>query len=204
MVTLPGSPPNAVMFVAYPFERLDLVQQPLVPRGRNAPAGDLVQVEESQPAEPIVDGDHHHVAAPGQNLAVIDRRTAGAARETPAVDPDHHRPLRVVEAGRPDVQLQAIFVAVSGVARVEDERQWTIGVVGHALPSLLAPVAVGGTHTGPGRRRLRRTPALLTRRRCRKRDAPEPVDTVVIRTLYLAVARLDDSHVFPQFRAFHV
>ena len=89
--------------VANPFQRLDLVQQPLVSGRWNAPARHPVQVEKSQRADPIVDRDHHDIAAPGHDLAVVDRRAPGAAGETAAVDPHQHRSFAVVEAGRPDV-----------------------------------------------------------------------------------------------------
>ncbi len=57
----------------------------------------------------MVQGHHHHVAAPAQVHPVVERRRARAGRIGPAMDVDHHRPPPSVERRGPHVQEQAVL-----------------------------------------------------------------------------------------------
>jgi hypothetical protein len=69
----------------------------------------LAQVQVAEDVQPVVDGDGDRVALPGQRAAVVHGGAAGAVGEAAAVQPDHHRPRLAVEAGRPDVEEQAVL-----------------------------------------------------------------------------------------------
>lgn len=64
--------------------------------------------EETQRAEPVIDGDHHHLLLAGQRGGV--KVAARARLVAAAVNPDHHgqlpRTLRRIH-----VQVQAVFCA---------------------------------------------------------------------------------------------
>src|SRR5579863_7634640 len=66
--------------VADPFERRDLVEHPFATARRNLAVGHVRQADESQWTESIVDRDHYHVAAPGEDRTVVKRLRAGADR----------------------------------------------------------------------------------------------------------------------------
>ena len=96
--------------IADPLQRRDLVAHAVVAALRIVAVGQGLVVEIAECSETVVDRDHHNVASSGQVLSVVDRRRAGAAGEAAAVDPEHDRTVAVVEAGRPDIEGQAIFV----------------------------------------------------------------------------------------------
>lgn len=61
---------------------------------------------------PVVHRHHHHVLGSGQDAAVVQVQGGRPRGEGAAVDPDHdgQRPLlAVVQVGRPDVQVEAVF-----------------------------------------------------------------------------------------------
>src|SRR5438874_6402071 len=67
--------------------------------------------EETKHAEPIVEG-HDHGSLRRQVLTVVPGEAAGAAGETAAVDPDHHRTTVIGVAGAgPHVRVEAVFTA---------------------------------------------------------------------------------------------
>ena len=88
IVTSFGIAAERLDVVAHPLERRDLVEQAGV-RGR-ARSADAPRSQEAERAEPVVDRDDDHVAAPRERCAVVDRLRAGADHEGAAVDPDHH------------------------------------------------------------------------------------------------------------------
>ena len=195
MVTFVRVAAERLDVVAHPAQRLGLIEQALVAGCRNAPAGQLVQMEEAQRPDAIVDGDDHAVAALGERGAIVDGRTPRAADEGAAVNPHQHRALAGIDAGREDVELQAVLVAIGGVAGVEHERHHA-GVLHRLLPRLLAPLRCR-TNARPGQRRLRRLPAPLAGGRGGERHALEGMDAFVVSAFYLSVARLDDCQSTP-------
>ena len=142
----------------------DVVAHPLRARGPGR-AADVARVRQLRPAElgeievaervqAMVDGDDHDVAAAAQARAVGLDLVAGAAREGAAVEPDHHRPLRVVaQPGRPDVQVEAVFADRPAAGRRLRRDRTELERVAHA---------------GPRRRRDRRQEAPGAR--CRRRS----------------------------------
>jgi hypothetical protein len=58
--------------VAHPLERGDLVEQALVAGGGELGSEARGQVQEPERAQPVVDGDHHDVAAAGERRAVVE------------------------------------------------------------------------------------------------------------------------------------
>jgi hypothetical protein len=91
----------------------------------------------------MIDAHHHHVAVPRQVFAVIGGLLlAGAGLVTAAVNPEHHRPLLVVEARRPDVHAQAILtrlpVVPFGEKRVDIVIPTRPGVCGQVFPYHMA------------------------------------------------------------------
>ena len=180
--------------VANPAKGFHLIEQTFVARRGNSAAGQLVEVEPAERADPVVDGHDHDIAPPGEVRSVIYRRATRPALEAATVDPHEHRAPGIVVARREHVQLQAVLVAIGGVADVEDERQHP-RVLHRLLPGLLAPIG-RRADAAPGHRGFRGVPALLTHGGCGERDAPEGVDAVVAGPLHLAVVRLDDGHDF--------
>ncbi len=69
------------------------------------------ELEESERAEPIVDGDDDRFAAAGQHPAVVQRLARRAEDVGAAVQPHHHR-LAVAGGGlrrRPDIEGETVF-----------------------------------------------------------------------------------------------
>ena len=113
--------------VAHPLQREHEVELPGIAAVGKARA-DPCEVEIAEHVQPVVDRDHHDVAAPAQPRAVADRVGRAAERECAAVDIDHHRQARTGPGvGRPDVEEQAIFrlrpaLAALGTYRTEGDR----------------------------------------------------------------------------------
>ena len=74
------------------------------------PVGGQVQV--AQDVQPVVQGDHHHVAELGEGVAVIGHLLDGRARrEAAPVEPDHDGFLGGgIDGGAPYVQILAVLV----------------------------------------------------------------------------------------------
>jgi hypothetical protein len=51
----------------------------------------------------------------GKHVAVVARQGAPAGHEGPTVDEDEHRRLVSPGVGRPDIEMQAIFVLRGGI-----------------------------------------------------------------------------------------
>ena len=69
------------------------------------------QVAVAQDVEPVVHGDHHHLAQLAHVLALIGNLLDGGSCEEPAaVEPYHDRALLCVQARAPDVQVLAVLV----------------------------------------------------------------------------------------------
>src|SRR3990167_2757952 len=87
----------------------------------------------------MVDGDHHHVADAAQATAVVQRIAAAAVVETTAVDVDQDwSPPAVAQAGRGDVEEQAVFAArsiVAGLRCAGTERECIAGAEPWRLPA---------------------------------------------------------------------
>src|SRR5262245_34390760 len=134
--------------------------------------------EESERAEPVIEGDDDGTFG-REVLAVIPGETAGAAGEASAIDPHHHRTL-VVGAGRtrPNVGVKAIFAARrfargrSGGRRLAGGRSATSAARIGTRRARRAE-RIGLSYAIPPRRRLRRSPPVLTERRGGERNAPE-------------------------------
>src|SRR5437867_9921476 len=139
--------------------------------------------EETKHAEAIVEG-HDHGPLSRQVLTVVPGKAAGAAGETAAVDPDHHRTavIGVVRAG-PDVSVEAVFTA-GGLARRSCEggaKRRTRGCRTSAAAARRSGRTgdTGGServrlaHSVPLRSRLWRAPPVVAERRRRERDPLE-------------------------------
>src|SRR5687768_17124982 len=75
--------------------------------------------------QPMIDGDHHDIAALTQTRAVIQRTRPRAAAELAAVKPNHHRSLAaVLQCRRPDVENQTILSHL--FARTGLRTRWAI------------------------------------------------------------------------------
>ena len=170
--------------VAHPAQRGHLVAHAVVAAVRVVAVGERLVVEVAQRAEAVVDRDQHDVAAPGEVLAVVDRRRAGAAGEAAAVDPDHHRARRVVDAGRPDVEREAVFVdrLFPGAEQFD---------AGHEGLHRAGAELVGLAHAVPGFGIARRAPAQLAQRRRGVGNAAEDGDVVFLASRDSAVFRCD-------------
>ena len=108
--------------LAHPFERGDEIEQAGIARLGEALAVRR-QVEMAEDVEPVIDRDDHDVVAPREVHAVVARRVGRAVGEGAAMQPDQDRALAVVEAGRPDMQRQAVLADRQGVDRAPDRRQ---------------------------------------------------------------------------------
>src|SRR4029077_9420509 len=95
--------------VADPLQCRDLIEQALVAARRDSPVGDVVQTQKAQRSKAIVDRDDDHVAAPGENRAVIDFLRACANRESTAMKPDHYRSPRAIQSRRPQIEIKAVL-----------------------------------------------------------------------------------------------
>src|SRR5947207_6412592 len=142
--------------------------------------------EETKHAEAIVEGDDHGPLS-RQILTVVPGKAAGAACETAAVDPDHHRTavIGVVGAG-PDVGVEAVFTA-GGLARRScgGGARRRSGCCRTSTDATAAARRSGRTcdtggservslpHPVPLRSRLRRAPPVVAERRRRERDPLE-------------------------------
>ncbi len=124
--------------VAHPFERGDEVEHPGIAGMRVALAADIGEVQKAEDVEAMVDADHDDIAAPRQVGAVGHRAVARAVGEGAAMQPDHDRPLRAVaDAGRPDVQRQAIL-ALRGSCR-PGRGSCAVPAAARAGPAIAAP-----------------------------------------------------------------
>ncbi len=110
---LVGVAAEGLDLVAYPGERGHLVEEALVAGGGEPLAEAVAQAKEAEGAEPVVDGDDHHVPPPGQGRAVIEHLGARAQQEGSAVDPHQDRPSPAVGRGRPDVQIEAVLAGAA-------------------------------------------------------------------------------------------
>ena len=83
IVTLPGSPPNARDVVAHPFQRRDEIEHADVARlsaKRSPPMA--AEIEVAEDVEPVVDRDHHDVAALREIGAVVPGELRRADRRS--------------------------------------------------------------------------------------------------------------------------
>jgi hypothetical protein len=122
--------------VAHPLQGHDQVEiADIAAVGQVRPA-QVGQVAVAEHVEPVVDGHHHHVAAPGQVDPVIERVRARAVGVGAAVHIDHHRPLLAVSRRRgPDVEEQAVLAGVLRDLALRAGRAVGQGV-DHARPGL--------------------------------------------------------------------
>ena len=171
--------------------------------------------EESQRAQPVVDGDDHH-AAGCEAVADVLGAAARAVQKRPAVDPQQDGEGGVAVAlrggGGPDVEEQAVLalhaldlgrapaaavlllVPVSTTAAVVAGRRRE----GGGLVALGAELE-GLQHPGvPRRLRLRRTEPQRIDRRFRVRDAQERVDRPGTQPSHVPQRRLHQHGVAPQ------
>ena len=123
-------------------------------------------MEEAEAAQPVVDGDDYHVAAPGEGGAVVEELRAGAQHEGAPMDPHEDRPPRAVGSGVHIVQVKAVL---AGLADPEaEDRPHLRGVLWGRRTE-----APGLADAVPRCRRLGRAEAERAHRRPRERDAAE-------------------------------
>ena len=110
IVTLPGSPPKRAMLSRTHCSDATMSSMPTLPESANSAPPAPPRYRCPTMFEPMVDADDDDVAGPRQVRAVVAERRSGAVGVAAAVDPHHHGTLAVVvDAGREDVQHQAIL-----------------------------------------------------------------------------------------------
>ncbi|MNM77606.1 hypothetical protein D3C81_894660 [compost metagenome] len=82
--------------LTYPVQRLDQIELADIAGIGQCLAAELGQIQVAEQVEAMVDGDDHHVAAPAQVAAVIQRVAARAVVVGAAVDIEQDRPLGAV------------------------------------------------------------------------------------------------------------
>ena len=101
--------------VAHPLERGDDVEQARAARERKVGSHRIAEIGVAKHVEPMIDGHDHDVVRVRETGAVEDAAGAGAAGKSAAVQPDHHRAFAsILQAGRVDVQHEAVFALLSG------------------------------------------------------------------------------------------
>jgi len=136
---------EAVDVVADPREARDDVLLSGVAGFCEAFTAELRQVDESEHIQPMGDADHHHVVPPRQVRAVVRERSGRSARVAASVQPHHDgTPDLGRRAGRPDVQVQAVFAHRLGAGQQK-------------MPSLRA-MSCARIAVGPCSRTLAQTP----------------------------------------------
>ncbi len=183
-----------VRVFAYPVQRLDQIQLPDIARPLQVFTADLGQVEIAEGIQPVIDRDHHYVAATAQVHAVIERAAAGTVVVAAAVDVEQDRTLApIVQPWRIHVEEQAVFAAgtILGAAlrcggakalRIADAGPWKfrqcwhepprrrIGAVRYALEHLDAAIHETA-HASTARAQYARRSSLLRARACRQRGS---------------------------------
>ena len=159
---------------------------PLDARARVGLAAERGEVREAERAEAIVDAHRHDVAAAREGGAAVPGDAALPGLEAAAVDPDQHRPPRVVRGGRADVEREAVLVpahvALCGEAFARKLRRG-------GAEALRSPDAL------PARVGLGREEAPLPDRRSRVGDAGEEHRAFLLATFDLALPGVrDESH----------
>ncbi len=118
MVTTPGSPPNAAMLSRTHSRAATMSSMPTFaePAYLSPWRG---QIQIAQDIEPMIQRDHHNVAAPGQVLAVIGKQLLpGTGRIAAAMQPYHHRAfLAVANTRRPNIHTQTILALNAVIPR---------------------------------------------------------------------------------------
>ena len=160
-VTRPGSPPNAAMLSAHPFERGDLVEQAPVRGGRARAGGQVGMAEPAEAAQPVVHGHDHGVDGGRQPFAGVQAGAGMPDREPAAVEPHEHR-TATVERRREHVEAEALLVGPGKLSVREHGR-------GTARLRRRRPGGGGVAHARPARHRTGRRVA----RRGRVRDPLE-------------------------------
>ena len=97
--------------VAHPFKGGDQIQQADVAGLRVFFATQFGQVQVAEHIEAMIDGDNDHVLFGRQVPAVVHLPVGGAGGVSAAVIPHHNRAL-TAQAGRPNIQVQAVFAAM--------------------------------------------------------------------------------------------
>jgi hypothetical protein len=143
--------------VADPFEGEHDVEHPDVAGCRELLPAHAREVAVAERAQAMVDRAEDGIAEAGEVLAAVTVvLDAVAVGEAAAVDPEQHRPLlAVLDRGREDVELQAVFADVV-VVPVIAEGGVRVGVAAvHVLGRGVAPPD-GRTHVRPDLGLLRR------------------------------------------------
>src|SRR5262245_6925715 len=141
---------------------------------------------EAERAQPIVDRHHHHVAALGEGLAVVEHGRARTDHEAAAVDPDQHRPAGAVEPGAEDVEREAVLAGgARGSVDPGEEGQRELRRSGARTR--------GVAHARPWRHWLRSPEPQRTDGRGGVWHAAKRVEPAFAGTLDPPRARLDDS-----------
>ena len=136
MVTLPGSPPNAAMLSRTHSSAATISSMPTL-LDRNIFPHRVGQVEIAEHVEAMVDGDDHHVLF-GREIAAVVHLPVGRSRRN--IRRRGTRPSRAacrLQAGRPDVQVQAVFAARPSLAVLRHRlRNQHRGNLRRAVPEL--------------------------------------------------------------------
>jgi hypothetical protein len=173
---IPGITAEGRDVVANPFQGRCLVKQSDV-------GGTVAQVQEAVGTHSPVDHHADH-AVPCEVCPVVGRRRADFKRA--ALDPDHNRQARTARAGCPDIEVQAVCAAQSGVPLAARTFRWSQLKRGRAV--------LGGIpNAAPGLNWLGRTEPVFTRRRRRIRNTEETVHTVSYASPQLALPGCDDG-----------
>ena len=150
--------------------------------------------EETEASNSIVHGDKDDTLLGELNAGRVGRG-ARTARETAAVDPDHHRQIASGRISRtPDVQIQAILGRPLGRrrARARSRARRRPASSLHTAPAEFR----GLSHSRPPRRRLWWTPPQLTDRGRREGNALEGDHAIGLDSLQLtAVNSHDRGHL---------
>jgi hypothetical protein len=177
--------------VAHPFERGDHVERAGIARPGETLAADVVEMQVATDVEPVVDADHHDIAAPREVGAVGDRAVAGAIGKGTAVQPHHHRPFSC-ETWRPDIEAQAVLGFRAAVDRPENAIHLGAPFDLRRRLRRLAVIDERVVHPGPRRHRLRRSEAVRSAGRCAIGNALEGMDAACHRAADFPGSCLDD------------
>ena len=164
----------------HPFECGDLVHQAVITRRPALLLRQPAMRQKAEHAEPILDRHQHHALV---GNARLDSPSAAACIITTAMNPNHHRAL-TRQRRRADVERQTILPGIAVIMRVP------LIVVLDARRRLMRGIA----DALPRHHRLRRAPAILAGRRCRKGNALEDqrLDILAGSSLDHAAGYIDD------------
>jgi hypothetical protein len=188
MVTFPGSPPKTCDIGPHPLQRLDLVEQPIIPRNPIRRLGAELRMRQiAQHADAIVDRNNDHPLA-RHRRTIIHRRSIVPAAKRAAMNPHDHR--RLPRARRPHIESEAVLAHRRRIVRID--------AAGNRLAlNARRPRPRRVPHALPGPRRHRRLPAF----RARIRNPEIRADALGRRPLQLPLRRRHQRRLDMRARA---